>query len=61
VSILLAVSGRKIVNDATTEAPGLVLHDCPNKAPAFVHSDRLAGLIGGMDAYAPAAGRRDSL
>jgi hypothetical protein len=42
---------RKVVNDATTEALGLVLHDCPNEAPVLVHSDELAGLIGGMDAY----------
>jgi hypothetical protein len=42
---------RKIVNDATTEAIGLVLHDGPAEAPVLVHSDELAGMIGGMDAY----------
>ncbi|KAA0076133.1 DUF3987 domain-containing protein [Tardiphaga sp. P9-11] len=42
---------RKIVNDATTEAIGLVLHDGPAEAPVLVHSDELVGLIGGMDAY----------
>lgn len=42
---------RKVVNDATTEAIGLVLHDGPAEAPVLIHSDELVGLIGSMDAY----------
>lgn len=42
---------RKIVNDATTEALGGVLANCPDAAPILLHSDELAGIIGGMDAY----------
>lgn len=42
---------RKIVNDATTEALSTVLATCPDVAPILLHSDELAGIIGGMDAY----------
>ncbi|MDR6303985.1 hypothetical protein GGQ85_001684 [Nitrobacter vulgaris] len=42
---------RKVVNDATTEALGGVLANCPDAAPILLHSDELAGIIGGMDAY----------
>ena len=42
---------RKIVNDTTVEALGLILRDNPNGVLSY--TDELSGWIGGMDAYKP--------
>lgn len=48
---------RKIANDATTEALSYLLAENPEMAPALLHCDELAGLIGSLDAYKARAGK----